>query len=63
VQLAKAQLLSGLGVGRIQGQGVAVLLRQLTPQLLQAGEATPIVALGQGPLIAAASPPDNLSAG
>ena len=46
-------------VGRLQGDGIAMQPSQLRPDLLQPGERTPVVPLGQGPAVAAIGRPVN----
>ena len=45
VQLEKAQDLGRLGVGGLQGRGIAIALGQGRPELLQAAEVAPFGAL------------------
>ena len=48
-------------MGSLQGQGIAVARREHRPELLQAGEAAPVSALGQGLAIAATAAPMDFS--
>ena len=50
-------------MGSLQGQGIAVARREHWPELLQAGEAAPVGALGQGLAIAATAAPMDFSGG
>ena len=60
VQLAKAEPHRRAGVGGVQGRGVSVKPCQGLPELLQAAEATPVAALGQGLAVRRSGGPGHL---